>query len=252
MRLRASMGYSDGSMIRYTAVAPLLLCLCGGEAGAQVVMGCGSLSNAYGPFDYRSREARALKLPIVEEYHLTPDVESLSRGVSLELPINDLDYVLRAFPNHPRALAAVAKWSLKGGKFSNPTIPSAECYFARALAFAPEDDSVRVIYGNYLFKRHRTQEAREQYETALRLSPQSPEINYDAGLLFVELGDIERAKALAKIAYEGGYPLPGLRNKIAAAEAHRQGSPPAPKHEPAPHAPLPPGGTPPGAAPSQQ
>src|SRR5579871_6127309 len=189
---RAGIGFRASSMMTYTAVALLLLCLCAGGAGAQVVTGCGSLTNAYGPFNYRSPEARAIKLPIVEEYHLTREVELLSRGVGTDLPINDLDYVLRAFPNHPRALAAVAKWSLRGGRFTNPTIPSAECYFERALAFAPEDDSVRVIYGNYLFKRHRNQEAREQYEAALSLSPQSPEINYDAGLLFVELGDIER------------------------------------------------------------
>lgn len=62
-------------------------------------------------------------------------------------------------------------------------------------------------------KRH------EQYEEALRLAPESTEINYAAGLYYLEIGDLERAKASAEIAYGNGYPLPGLRKKIAAAES---------------------------------
>ena len=35
---------------------------------------CGSLANAYGPFDYRSDKTQ---LPVVDHFHFTPQVENL-------------------------------------------------------------------------------------------------------------------------------------------------------------------------------
>jgi tetratricopeptide (TPR) repeat protein len=191
-------------------------CVLAANALAQDVPGCGSLRNGYGPYDYRSAEARSLRLPVVEQYHFSNDVAMLSRGAQA---LGDLDYTLRAFPNHARALQTVAKWALQGGRFPNPEIPSADCYFQRAMAFAADDPAVRVIYANFLFRSGHIDAARPQYEEALRLAPDSPEVNYDAGLLFVKLGDLPRAKQLAQKAYDSGYPLPGLRRQIAAAEA---------------------------------
>src|SRR5882672_10328606 len=65
--------------------------------------GCGALPNAYGPFDYRIEHD---KLAIVEAYHFTSQVELLIRGQSGALGA-DLDYTLRAAPNHHRALVAM-------------------------------------------------------------------------------------------------------------------------------------------------
>lgn len=42
----------------------------------------------------------------------------------------------------------------------------------------------------------------------------SPEINYNLGLLLVDLKDYDGAVERAKRAYELGYPLPGLKNKL--------------------------------------
>ena len=42
----------------------------------------------------------------------------------------------------------------------------------------------------------------------------SAEIQYNLGLVLLELGDIEEAQIAARKAYELGYPLPGLRNKL--------------------------------------
>lgn len=185
---------------------------------AQEVPGCGALQNAYGPFDYRDPVNKRDNLPIVETFHFTRDVESLREGSSGTV-LGDLKYTLRAFPNHHRALKSIARYALEGGHFSlDDAIPSADCYFERAIAFRPDDEAVRVIYANYLFKRGERAQAREQYEEALRLAPDSVEINYVAGLFFVEAGDLVRARKLAQVAYDGGYPLPGLKNKIAAAE----------------------------------
>lgn len=186
---------------------------------AQEVPGCGSLRNPYGPYDYRDPVNKAERLPIVETFHFTEGVESLREGASGSV-LGDLSYTLRAFPNHHRALSAIGRYALGGGTFPyNSTIPSAECYFRRAIVFRPEDEAVHVIYANYLFKSGDRESARVQYEEALRLAPASVEINYVSGLFFVEVGEIDRAKSLAKVAYDNGYPLPGLKNKIAAAEA---------------------------------
>ena len=186
---------------------------------AQEVPGCGVLQNAYGPFDYRDPVNKRDNLPIVETFHFTPEVEALQHGTSGSV-LGDLKYTLRAFPNHHRALSAVARYAIAGGQIPiDDSIPSVECYFLRAVAFRPEDETVHVIYANYLKKTGEREKAREEYEEALRLAPESVEINYVAGLFFVDAGDLDRAKKLAKIAYAGGYPLPGLKKKIAAAEA---------------------------------
>jgi Tfp pilus assembly protein PilF len=188
---------------------------------AQEIPGCGELENSYGPFDYRDAYVRSQKLRVVEDFHFTRDVQSLQRGASGSV-ISDLDYTLRAFPNHIRALSVMSKYALQGGGFLD-TISSADCYFLRAVTFAPDDAAVHLLYGNYLYKRKKLQEAREQYEAAVRLDPQSPEISYNAGLYFLEVGELERARQLAKIAYDQDYPLPGLKNRLAAAEAAASG-----------------------------
>jgi Tfp pilus assembly protein PilF len=212
--------------IRLLAVTTCIA-VCAPAAHGQAVPGCGSLQNAYGPFDYRDSTARRQSLPIVEQAHFTTDVEMLAHGNTGTL-IGDLDYTLRAFPNHPRALQAVARYGLTGGHFMD-RIPSVDCYFQRALTLAPDDATVQAIYGSYLAKRGDVAGARTRYEEALRLAPDSGEINYNAGLFFVQQHDLARAKALADVAYEHGYPLPGLRRKIAEAEAAEARPAPASK-----------------------
>lgn len=182
-------------------------------ATAQDVPGCGSLENAFGPFDYRDPAARGQPLHLVESRHFTPDVQALVRGSTGQL-IGDLDYTLRAFPNHYRALSAVAEYALRGGKFLSDRIPSADCYFERAIAFRPDDAIVRVLFANYLVRSKRPKDAEQQYDYALRLAPDSADINYNAGLFFLEQGNVARARQLAQVAYSHGYPLPGLRDKL--------------------------------------
>lgn len=212
---------TDRRSISSTLVFAILWALVGtATVVAQEVPGCGSLVNAFGPFDYRDPLARQQSLQVVETHHFTPDVESLKRGKSSADAIDDLNYTLRAFPNHHRALNSVARYALQGGKFAkDSSIPSADCYFKRAIAFRPDDEIVRMIYANLLTKHGQQDAARTQYEAALSLAPDSVEVNYNAGLYFVSQGDLPRAKQLAKIAYAGGYPLPGLKKKIAEAES---------------------------------
>src|SRR5678816_4417104 len=63
---------------------------------------CGPLANAYGPFDYRT-DRTGTTLSIVEDNHFTPAVEQLISGITSSVG-GEIDYTLRAFPNHHRAL----------------------------------------------------------------------------------------------------------------------------------------------------
>jgi len=164
-------------------------------------------------YDYTNSENRGY-LGTVEQHHFTPTVESL-RGGSTGTIGGDLSYTLMMFPNHHRALAAFGKLSLRdktlkpaGAKFS------VECFFDRAIRFKPSDGIVRMVYGNYLQKAGQTDKAIEQLRIAVDLQPEDPTINYNLGLLYAQKKDYEQAKPYAKKAYELGFPLPGLRNKL--------------------------------------
>ena len=177
---------------------------------------CGSLQNHYGPFDYRS-PAVPESINLVETFHFTPQVEQLKAGRSGYLA-QDISYTLAVFPNHPRALNAMARFFLEGkerkGDFGRFSL-TPECWFMRGIAFRPDDESVRVLFANFLYRKGELRAAQEQYDAALAIAPESAEIHYNYGLALVEIGDLEMAKQHARKAYSLGYPLPGLKNKLA-------------------------------------
>ena len=182
-------------------------------AAAQLEPECGQLSNAYGPFDYTNGMHRREKLPIVERLHFTAKVEGLVAGESGTV-IADIDYTLRAFPNHHRALYAMVRLQLREPVKYGSKFYSARCYLERAIAFTPNDPIPRLLFGIYLQRQEAYEEARQHYEVALSLDPESAEINYNAGLLFLKLGEDEKALAAAHTAYANGHQLPGLRNQL--------------------------------------
>lgn len=183
---------------------------------AAPVLHCGEvdLPGSYGPYDYTNAEDKSTKLPVVEAHHFTSDVEKLIRGSSGFLA-GDLSYTLVTFPNHHRALTAMAKLALRD-KTSKPHGArfSIECFFDRAMRFKPNDSAVRAIYSNYLLKQGKTDEAVAQLKEAVNFQPNNPTINYNLGLLYVQKKDYEQAKIYAKKAYDLGFPLPGLKNKL--------------------------------------
>jgi tetratricopeptide (TPR) repeat protein len=182
---------------------------------------CGALENAYGPFDYTDAAERREKLPIVEQFHFNADVENLRRGQSSSI-MGDLDYTLRAFPNHHRALNAMGRYQLNNPTAAVAPYRSADCYFNRAIRFRPGDGTVRMIYGTYLFKRGEREAALKRYQEAVDLSPDSAEAHYNMGLLQVELKRFDAALVHAHKAYALGYPLQGLKNRLKRAGAWRE------------------------------
>ncbi len=164
-------------MAKLVTWATLLLLAFAGNASSQEV-GCGQLENAYGPFDYTNATHVAENLPIVEKVHLTPEVEALIKG-STGTIMGDLDYTLRAFPNHHRALYAMARYALQPDFPGHAPHYPPECYFRRAIAFKPADGVAHMIYGIFLHKQNKLSEALREYGQAMELMPESAEVHYN-------------------------------------------------------------------------
>lgn len=179
---------------------------------------------AVGPFDYRTERHYIEK---VEVRHFTPAVENLAHG-STGSVWSDLNYTLSAYPNHPRALRAMTKLLRlyrSGKKFTDKRTydlfhgmdvqhSDPEFYLQRAVDFAPDDPAVRLLYAIHLHKLGRLDAALKRYKEAQRLQPDNPEVHYDLGLLYFDMKKYSEARRQAKKAYDMGYPLPGLRNKL--------------------------------------
>lgn len=167
----------------------------------------------FGPFDYRT--AAAADKNIVEGAHFTKDVETLRKGSSSVNIADDIGYTLHAFPNHPRALLAMSNLGLKlktqrppGARFT------VDCYFERAVHFRPDDQMVRLVLGIHLTRRGQKEAARTQLEIAERYPLNDANFHYNLGLAFLDADDADRALVHAWKAYELGYELPGLRNRL--------------------------------------
>jgi tetratricopeptide (TPR) repeat protein len=196
-----------------------------GAAQAQAARaGCGSLQNAYGPFDYRTQRD---KLQVVEEHHFTPQVESLIRGQEGYIG-GDIDYTLRAFPNHHRALMAVMRWGEKN-KSPQPRDLQypVECYFERALRFKPDDTTARMLYATYLLRNNREAAAIAELDRTVTLAGDNAFTHYNAGLVYLDAKNYEKALKQAHTAYGLGFPRQDLKVKLTAAGKWREAPPAA-------------------------
>ena len=204
-----------------TCAIVLTATLHGRPCVAQAVEGhdCGSIENAYGPYDYTNAAERVAKLKIVEEHHFDAGVEQLQGHLTKPggpgMLGNDIDYTLRASPNHYRALWAMVRYNLEKTPLTAGKMRyTPECYFDRAMRFKPNDGVVRMLYGMYLHKISHDDEALQRYNEALSLAPDSAEVHYNLGLLLVDMQRFDEAVAHARRAYELGYPLLGLQHKL--------------------------------------
>jgi len=168
----------------------------------------------YGPYDYTNPNHRGYNLKIVEQYHFNKDVEFLKKGMSAGIG-NDIDYTLRAFPNHHRALYAMSRYQLKNPAFANNSkFPATECYFQRAMKFTPNDFRAMQLYANYLGKKKQPNMAVDVYKRALSIKKAPPEINYSLGLLYFKLKKYNEAVEQAEIAYANGVKNSKLARKL--------------------------------------
>lgn len=183
---------------------------------------CGPLANAFGPFDYRTEKGNSLYL--VESAHFTPGVEALIAGNTTYIG-GDIDYTLRAFPNHHRALMAMIRLGEKE-KTTQPRASrySVECWLVRAVQFKPDDTIARLIYATFLGKNARVPEAMQQLEQANTLAKDNAFTHYNIGLVYFDLKQYDKSLAQAHTAYGLGFPQPGLRDQLKAAGKWKEAS----------------------------
>ncbi len=172
---------------------------------------CGPLQNAYGPYDYRSDKD---KLPIVLGAHFTPDVANLVKGVTGKIG-GDIDYTLRAIPNHPAALLAM----IRLGEKERTNKPSGarytvECYLNRAIRFRNDDHMVKIIYASYLAKNGKGNDALKYLNDVADFGEESANLYYNIGLIYLDLKHYDKSLENAHRAYKMGFPLPGLRDRL--------------------------------------
>ena len=211
---------------RYRAFAAMTLLAvvytCMPPAMAQDVPGCGALNNGFGPFDYRSErrltstgvETGTFNLKIVEDNHFTPEVESLIRGKSSTLG-GDLNYTLRAFPNHHRALLAMAalgakqKAAVPGG-----AVYTVECWFRRAVAWKPDDNVSRMLFARWLFQQARAKEAEDELNYVAAHAQGNAFTLQNIGLIYFDMKNFDKALDFAHQAYAEGLVTPTLKDQL--------------------------------------
>ncbi len=202
-------GYSDNQLSGSGLKAPYI----GSALNGLACLG-GSLP--YGPYDYTNSMHRGKKLPIVELYHFTRDIEGLNEKVSNTLA-NEFDYTLTTFPNHHKALTAAMYYevlyfdAIKKGEKEKLHSPL-ECYFQRAINFSPHDGIARILYGKFLKKKGLIKPALEQYKKATEVSPKNSVLRYNYALFLIKLKKYKEAKAQAKFAYKLKHKNQKLKN----------------------------------------
>ncbi|NUZ05181.1 hypothetical protein HQN59_05325 [Schlegelella sp. ID0723] len=185
-----------------------------GSAAAQTPQSCGELQNAYGPFDYRTSKN---ELRVVEDHHFTRKVETLTGGQEGYIG-GDLDYTLRASPNHHRALVAVMGWGEKNKSPQPRDLPRpVECYFERALRFKPDDTTARMLYANYLLRNNRTPQAVAELDRVVSMAGDNGFTHFNAGLFYFDAKNYDKALQQAHTAQALGFPRTDLKQKLVAA-----------------------------------
>jgi tetratricopeptide (TPR) repeat protein len=195
-------------------LAALFVAADGVHAQQPSAAGCGPLENAFGPYDYRTE--RGHNLYLVESAHFTTTVEALIKGNAGYLG-SDLDYTLRAFPNHHRALISTMRY---GEKLRSPQPPnlrySVECYFLRALRFRDDDTTARILYAKFLDQNRRGSEAIDQLTRAAKQAAENGFTQFNVALVHLEAGRHDHALEHAHEALRLGFERPDVRDKLTA------------------------------------
>lgn len=200
-------------------VAPVLTFAQVSEAMCGPVWG----TRHHGPFDYR--KASKYERLNVENFHFTAAVEVQLRGKTNQHPGPDINYTLRAFPNHHRALNAATRLAVRDRKDQPEGMEwPVECYFERALRFVKDDFVVHSLYAHWLVQRKRTQDAEQQLKLSLGLAGDNPLSHFSIGLIYFEMGLFDQASAQARLAQSLGWARTDLIDKLKAAGQWRDPS----------------------------
>lgn len=165
-------------------------------------------------FQARSSQQLSELLSTVERYHLQQGVDKM-RSRQYSAAWSDFNFILNYFPNHPRALLLMSdlcgKWQARQCNMDE--------YFDKALRRSPENAGIHLTKGIHLQKRGKLDEAIDSYKKSLEYNPGSANTHYNLGLAYVAKKEFTLANEHAQQAYSLGISLPGLRDKLVAANA---------------------------------
>lgn len=167
------------------------------------------------PRDYRLRNSsEQMRWAFDDNWraHTARGFAKMQAGEYSERTKADFNWTLLRWPNHIDALKGIVQYDLAGGRIYS-MMPT-HCYFRNARRFAPDDVSVILVEGYWRWKKKDFDRAVEAYEDVLTIDPDSVDAHYNLGLVYFDLGNFPKAREHASLAYSGGYPLPGLREKL--------------------------------------
>lgn len=197
----------------------------------------------FGPYNYYKPPKGALRL--VESAHMRTVIAADRHRGNWCAYYGNLDYTLRAFPNHPEALVLMAEYldarepctnnnSLSSSSGKSPLELAAaieagawrertpDYYFQKGIGYKPKDApkstvdyaETRVLYGKYLYSHGRAEDAMTQFKVAIKREPKSAEAHYYLGLILFEKNDTEAAKRYIQTGYKIGQPPAELKQKL--------------------------------------
>lgn len=149
-------------------------------------------------------------LSAVERHHL-PQARDKMRWDNPKYAWEDIEFILRHFPNHPQALMLAVDLGIKSGDDER-----VKKLLNAGMRFDPSAGGPFIISGIYEHKKGRYSAAISNYEKAISLDQKSAEAYYNLGLAYFAANDFSRAREAATSAYTLGYPLPALKKKLIA------------------------------------
>jgi tetratricopeptide (TPR) repeat protein len=158
-------------------------------------------------------------LPAVERRHLIPGIQKMRNPALARFEaFDEFDFVLQAFPNHPRALDLMVQLCLSWGDKGPGPGPRKYCnlnaYFDKAIDVNPDAANTYVILGIYRLRVNQPKLAVESLKKALALDPASVNAHYNLGIAYFDLKEYALSNQHAQQAYALGAPLPGLQEKL--------------------------------------
>lgn len=150
-------------------------------------------------------------LMLNEQHHLDKAIKNAQSGKihRYQYAIHDFQYILYRWPNHPKALVGATDVLLKLDR-----IGDIENMYDKAIKASSDTPETYVLFANYLYKTKDYNKAKENYLRATQLNPNYAEAHYNLGITYLAQKKEQQAVKSAKMAYQLGYPLPGLRIRL--------------------------------------
>jgi pentatricopeptide repeat protein len=145
----------------------------------------------------------AAAYPAVPEAHLAVAQSALDAGQSAQA-LTALDEALKLKPDWE--VAALLKGQALGGSGDEAQLN----YWRDFTALNANAERVWLAYAKGLARVGRFTEARKAFDEMIRRSPENPDLRFAAGLVAVQMNDMEEAERYLNEAHERGYADAGL------------------------------------------